>query len=68
MRLCDDRTIAGRLGTAARAVVARRFNVSAFCVRLKDMYEDLLGARPVHLESPDGEGHIESRQPASAFA
>ena len=55
----------GRLGTAAREVVTRRFSVSAFCVRLKAMYEDLLGARPIHVESQLGEPQIVVRDPAA---
>ncbi len=47
MRLCEDRQLAGRLGAGARDMVSRRFNVSAFCVRLKEVYLRLSMDRPI---------------------
>jgi glycosyltransferase involved in cell wall biosynthesis len=41
-RLFDDSTIAGRIGTAARAAVNERFHVSAYCTRLRELYEGLV--------------------------
>jgi hypothetical protein len=38
MRLAEDRQLAGRLGSAARSMARTRFSVSAFCVRLKELY------------------------------
>lgn len=66
VRLHDDKTIAGRLGTAARQVATERFNISAFCVRLKALYEDLVGARTVHLKSPGDIPLAERRETAQA--
>jgi glycosyltransferase involved in cell wall biosynthesis len=43
MRIYDDPTIAGRIGSEARRVVRRDFHVSAFCVRLKETYLRLSG-------------------------
>lgn len=61
-RLYDDRTIAGRIGFAAREHIADRFHVSAYCVRLKDVYERLAAGRPVRVISEYAEPVIEDRQ------
>jgi glycosyltransferase involved in cell wall biosynthesis len=47
MRLADDRQLGGRIGAAAADVVRRRFNVSAFCVRLKECYLQVAMDRPL---------------------
>jgi glycosyltransferase involved in cell wall biosynthesis len=46
VRLADDRTIAGRIGAAARIAVHDRFHVSAYCVRLKAWWEKLAAGPP----------------------
>lgn len=46
-RMFDDRTIAGRLGAAAAHAANDLFHISAYCVRLKHMYELLTAHRRV---------------------
>jgi glycosyltransferase involved in cell wall biosynthesis len=50
VRLYDDRTIAGRIGMNARARVRRSFHTSAYCVRLREVYDRLTG-RPVERDA-----------------
>jgi hypothetical protein len=38
-RIYDDRTIANRIGAEGRKTIDRRFHVSAWCVRLKELWE-----------------------------
>jgi glycosyltransferase involved in cell wall biosynthesis len=52
-RIHDDPTIAGRIGMNAREAVARRFNVSAFCVRLKEIYERVAAGHPASAPSEE---------------
>jgi hypothetical protein len=61
VRLCDDRTIAGRIGAAAKARVHERFHVSAYCVRLKDVYERIVGGRDARVVAEENEAVIELR-------
>ncbi|MCA9296216.1 MAG: glycosyltransferase, partial [Phycisphaerales bacterium] len=45
LRICDDHTIGHRLGANARKTVDQRFHVSAYAVRLKETYEQLMKNR-----------------------
>jgi hypothetical protein len=59
LRLYDDSTIAGRIGMNARARVNERHHVSAFCVRLKDVYERLIEGRTVRVVSDENDPVVE---------
>jgi glycosyltransferase involved in cell wall biosynthesis len=58
-RLMDDPTVAGRIGMQGRAMTERRYHVSAFCVRLKELYERHLEDRPVKVVSEENADLIE---------
>jgi glycosyltransferase involved in cell wall biosynthesis len=49
IRLHDDPTIAGRIGMQARSLVHERFHISAYCVRLREIYERLIANRPTRV-------------------
>lgn len=56
IRLADDRQLAGRIGAAATALAASRFHVSAFCVRLKELYLEVASgdwSAPAQQADPD---------------
>lgn len=48
-RLCDDRTVAGRIGSAATRRIRDDFHVSGYCVRLKQAYDLHMRGRPVRV-------------------
>lgn len=63
VRLYDDRTIGGRIGAAARQQIHDRYHVSAYCVRLKDVYERILEGREARIAHDDsGNPVVESRR------
>lgn len=62
IRLYDDPTIAGRIGMQARALQQKRFNVSAYCVRLKEAYQRLAAGRTVRIVGDDSEPIVEHYQ------
>jgi hypothetical protein len=45
MKLYDDPTIAGRIGRSAKTLAAERFHISAYCVRLREIYERIEAGR-----------------------
>lgn len=47
IRLMEDEQLRGRVGAAAAAHVRRNADISAFCVRLKTVYERLVQERPM---------------------
>ena len=49
VRLIQDHTIAGRIGSRARTEVQRRFHLSAWCVRLRTMYQQVAEGRPIQV-------------------
>ena len=61
-RLYDDRTIGGRIGSAARRQVSERHHVSAYCVRLKDVYERIVEGREVGVVHSGGVPVVEKRR------
>lgn len=53
-RLYDDRTIAGRVGGSETILLNSVFHISAYCVRLRQAYDQLLANRPVRvIDEPD---------------
>ncbi len=62
VRLYDDPTIAGRIGMQARSLIQRRFHISAYCVRLKEIYQRIAEDRTVRAVGETNEALIECRE------
>jgi len=62
IRLYDDPDLRRRIAQAARARIHAQFHVSAYCVRLKELYERLLEGRVTRVVSEAGEAVIERRR------
>jgi hypothetical protein len=62
IRLYDDSRLRLQIAQAARAAVQSNFHVSAYCVRLKEMYQRMLEGRATRVVSEQGEAVIEKRQ------
>lgn len=50
LRLCDDRTIGGRIGAAAHEQVERRHHASAWSVRMRSVHEQVMQNRPLEID------------------
>jgi len=62
VRLYDDRDHAMRIATAARAHVHRKYHVSAYCVRLRDLYERIEHGRLVRVVDDANAPVVEQRR------
>lgn len=62
MRLYDDPTVGGRIGSAGKLLVQNRFHISSFCVRLRAVYEQIARNRPIHVEDPFDDGRVEIKR------
>ncbi|MCA9286838.1 MAG: glycosyltransferase, partial [Phycisphaerales bacterium] len=59
VRLVEDRQLAGRVGAAAAVHVRQADDVSAFCVRLKTVWERLCDERPMLILGDPAGAHVE---------
>jgi hypothetical protein len=64
-RLCDDRTIAGRIGSAAAQRIRDDFHISGYCVRLKKAYDLLMDGKPVRVIADEDDPIVELVDPES---
>ena len=64
IHLHDDRSLAARVGGAARERVHTAFHVSTYCARLRQIYERMVAGRPIEVETEAGEA-IERYDPAA---
>ncbi|MGI9014240.1 MAG: glycosyltransferase [Phycisphaerales bacterium] len=55
VQLYEDRRLHRRISQAARAHVHQKYHVSAYCVRLKDVYERLIEGRLVRVVTDDSD-------------
>lgn len=61
LRLYDERRVGSRLGHAAQEHVRRNFHVSAYCVRLKEIYHRVVDGRAARIISEDAGPLVERR-------
>ena len=59
IRLYDDPTVGGRIGAAGRLRAHKHFHVSAFCVRLRSVYDQLARGKRVVVDDPTRPGLME---------
>lgn len=64
-RLCDDRTVAGRIGSAAAKRIRDDFHISGYCVRLKQAYDLHMRGRPVRVVAEEDDPIIERFEEAT---
>ncbi len=62
VRLYDDSNLRREISQAAQGRIQRQFHVSAYCVRLKEMYERILEGRVTQVVSETGEPVVERRR------